>query len=364
MAINKATTMKDIAKYVGVSRTAVSYVLNNHAREKGVSPQLERRIRKAAEDLNYRPSIMAWSVAHRKSILIGVILPHVSSPSGSMFLRDIEIQAQENGYQTLLAQHEGDTDRLTKAIDRFLGLGVEGIILLPSFSMQHMPIHHELREKSFPLICIDRDLGDDQTHFVGSDLERGVTISVKHLAKLGHRRIALYNSSHDLPDTQRRKFVYHRVLEELGLPFDSQLHREDNTDDRSTAPQDVAALLELPEPPTAIIAASSSRAIAAYQAITERGLRIPEDISLVAMTGLPFTGFHRARITSARFSYESTGAIAFGMLLDMIADNATPPQRILLPPQLDIGDTAAPLRPIPRARHKPQPPHITRNDHA
>ena len=343
-------TMIDIAKKVGASPTAVSFVLNGLAREKGVSPRLEKRIQKAAEELNYRPSLIARSLSSRKSMMISVVLPRVSINYGPMLLHDIEICAHKEGYQIVLAQHEDNAQKLKEVIDNMLGRHIDGLIISPTIGMKELPIYQELKKAELPTVFIDRDPGDDMINFVTFDVGRSIEVAMQKLIALGHSRIALYDAPLDLIESRRREMAYRMICEEQKLRYDPVLIRRNSRQLESDeelikyVEDDVKMLMSSPNPPTAIVAVSANRAITIYQTITGLGYEIPRDISLIAITGLKFTGFHRAKITSVKFSYENVGHIAFEILTEAINNRNIPPRRVYIPPKFIAGDTIAPLK--------------------
>ncbi len=337
-------TMKDIAEYVGVSRTAVSFVLNNKAKQMGVSPKLEKKILKAARELNYRPSLFAKGLKNQKSMLIGIILPHTTISYAPALLRDIETQARENEYQIILGQHNENNETLEAILERFLGSYIEGLIIVPTLQMKKLAIYQELKERKFPIVFVEREIDDNDIHVVNFDVERSIKIAVNHLYSLGHRTIALYDAPTELAESKRREFAYRSSLENLSIPYRSNLIRAstlfEKPDELEThIREDLRKLMNENNKPTAMIAVSSIRAIALYQSAISLGLKIPDDISLIAITGLQFTGFHRAKITTVKSSYENVGFVASKILFDLINNNELPAQRILLPPTFIDGET-------------------------
>ena len=343
-----SVTMSDVARRVGVSRTAVSFVLNNRGREKGLSADLEARVREAARVLGYRPSLPARTLASRRSMVIGVVLPSVSVSYGPFLLQDIERQSQAKGYQLMLAQHSDDDARLTEVIEGLQARRVDGLIIAPMLGMRRLPVYRELLGTRLPVVFVDRDPGGEEINLVTSDGARSIEMAVRHLAGLGHTRIALLDAAPELQESRRREMAYRRIMNDLSLPCAASLLRTAHlhatpAQQRDAVLEDARALLETDRPATAIVAVSSRRAIAMYQAVSSMRLRIPGDVSLVAVTGLQFDGFHRARITSVRFSYEEMGKMAFRILLAAIEDDDSPPVRVYVSPRMVEGDTGAPL---------------------
>ncbi len=340
-------TMTDIARRVGASPTAVSFVLNGLAREKGVSLKLEKRIKKAAEELNYRPSLLARSLSSKKSMMISIVLPKISINYGPMLLHDIEISAHQKGYQIILSQHEDNSCKLKEVINNILGRHSDGLIISPTINMKDLPVYQELKQANLPTVFIDRDPGDDMINFVTFDVGRSIELALQELINLGHKKIALYDAPLSLIESRRREMSYRMTLEKQNIQYNPSLIRrssylENEKELTEYVERDIASLMKSHNPPTAIISVSANRAIAIYQTLAKLGYDIPKDISLIAITGLQFTGFHRARITSVKFSYENVGHIAFKILMEAINDRNIPPRRVYIPPKLIKGDTIMP----------------------
>ena len=348
----KKVTMNDVAQAVGVSRTAVSFVLNGRAAEKGISPDLARRIADTARRLNYRPSLLARGLTGQKTMVVGVVLPSVSSAYGPELVREVEARAQTAGYQIMVGQHENSLETLNRTLEGFLGRHVDGLIVSPVPGLKDLPTYREIRRSGVPVVFVDRDPGDDDASVVTNDSARAVELAVLHLAKLGHTRIAMYDAPRELRESRLREGAYRETLAELGLPFDESLLRiaawNEEPGLRQVVGQVMKELLSLPDAPTGMVAISSNRAIAVYESAAELGCRIPGDLSLVALTGFRFDDFHRARITSVQFSYEKVGWVAVRLLLDAMAEESAPPVHTYVIPRLVPGDTCAALKKIRR----------------
>jgi LacI family transcriptional regulator len=336
--------MKDIAEKVGVSRTAVSFVLNGIAREKGVSQKLERKIKRVAKALNYRPSLLAKSLVNEKTMTIGVIFPKIASVSTSKMLKEIDVQAQGKDYQVMLTQHENDKKRLITNIDNLLGRHVDGLLITPTASMDQAELYEELKKTKKPVVFVNHDPSDPAFNVVTVDAGGAVEMSMQHLHKLGHKRIALFNATKEFSESKRRDMAYKMFCEDYGLGIDPNLIIYPEWDPDKGIYQDnmqgkLKKLISIDSPPTAIIATSSVRGIEIYQQAEAMGLKIPEDVSLVILTGLEFNGFHKAHITSAKFSYEQIGSVAFNLLLDIIQNLDNPPRKTYLPATFVKGNT-------------------------
>ncbi len=168
--------------------------------------------------------------------------------------------------------------------------------------------------------------------------------SVERLAAMGHRTIAFFDAEAQSAEAKRRETTYRMALMQRDLPYHEHLlcaagvyqnAQQQQDDVQSTLQRWMQDSL----PPTGIIALSAERSIYVYQAANALGLDVPEDLSIIAITGLEFTGFHRARIASMRFQYEDVGHVAFETLLRLMDDKNTPPRHIYIPPKFIEGDT-------------------------
>ena len=339
----KMVTMRDVAEAAGVSRTAVSFVVNK--RDKGVSTKVKHNILRAMQDLNYRPSLLAQGLRGEKTMLVAVILPQLSGDGEVSLLRDVETLANKTGYQVMLAQHQDDMEMFVKGTESLLGRHVDGMIISGPLNLTKAPIYQELRESEIPIVFVNRDPGDDQVNFVAIDVGRAMQTAVRHLFELGHRRIALYHGQPEPIEAKTRHASYRTTMEDLGLGYDpdlvytSELPAKEERVAKQHVQDKLAAQMSLKDPPTAIIGASRSRAIAVFESIEAMQLRIPEDISLVAITGLRFRDFHRAKITSVRYSYENLGRLAFTMLVESISGDEPLFRRAYIPAALVAGET-------------------------
>jgi LacI family transcriptional regulator len=220
----------------------------------------------------------------------------------------------------------------------------DGLIVVPTVSFHGREAYRELLESGKATVFLERDLGEDNTSVVTADAVRSISLAVRHLASLGHRRIALCELYHEDPDSYRRRAGYQTAYEELSLRYDPSLVMS-AASNQSTArgPDEMTGklkrLMNLPDRPTAVVGISASRCVAIYEGLSALGYCVPEDVSLVAITGQTFGSFHRARMTSVRYSYEEMGCLACRILIGAIENPGSHPQRVYVPAQLVEGDT-------------------------
>lgn len=336
-------TMKDIAARVGVSRAAVSFVLSGQARQRGISTRVERDVLRAAKELGYRPSLVAQSLARRRTMTVGLFLPNMGVTYGPPLAEAIERAAELHGYQIILGHHHGDPKQFAKTLDAMLSWNVDGILAVPLIGMAKMPVHARFASAGVPRVLLETDIGDDKCHLVTTDVAQATRMAVSHLVGLGHRRIAMLNSSNELLESRHRAHAFRQALYDAGTPVDDDLIISAEIDQ---TPQQAFAtakhLLEHPKRPTAIVAVSASRAESVYYAACEQKLDIPADLSVVAMTGNQFTDFQKMRFTNARLTYAEVGEAAFSILKGDIDGGPLSPRRVLTSPIWEEGLSTGP----------------------
>jgi len=338
-------TMTDVAKQLGVSRAAVSYALNGRARDRGVSKQLERRILRAAEEMGYRPSRLAQSLVNQRTHTLGLILPNMGASYGPILTESLETAARAAGYQVMLAHHGNDLDRFRTVLSNMLGWHIDGLAVVPLAGPGPREAIEELKRQPVPMTLIERDVVGNPSHIAACDSISGTHQAMQHLITLGHRRIALLAAPRELLESQAREDVYRQQLRQAEIDYDPSLHIEPPLID---TPEQYAAritqMLELPNRPTAAVAISGDRAISLYNLCRKQGLSIPDDMSIVAVTGMVFDEFSRIEFTSARLTYNEVGKAAFQLLQHDIENGPTSARRLLTAPQWIEGQSTCPPR--------------------
>ena len=337
--------MSDIARSVGVSRTAVSFVLNGCAREKGISRKMEARVLQAAKDLNYRPSLIARSLVTNKSMSIGLILPNMSVTYGPLLAENIEVGALDEGYQVLLCHH-GDNEKRLQDICRLMtSRRADGLILVPPVGIKRSEVFEELLDQNIPLIFVERDPNDERVNFVSTDSALSARLAVEHLLNLGHRHVAFFNSAPSLIASRQREQAYIEALARFHHPFDPELIVFADIDGDDDSDRCFEQVINHRPRPTALVTVSAERAMAVYHAARKRDLSFPADLSLVVISGYRFTPFHKLQPTQVRLPYEAVGETALRILLEeMRRKKKAPKQRVMVGPELQMGHTSAPPR--------------------
>ncbi len=336
-SVNKVPTIKDVALLAKVHAATASRALNPSTRDM-VSTRTANRVIEAAKTLGYSPNSAARSLRTRTSSVAGVIIPDLRNPVFPPIVRGIEDGLREAGYMALLGNTDGDEERERELLAAMRGRQTDGFIL--ATSRRNDPLPPVQGGYPVPTVLVNRRTDASDTPSVTADNTAGVYSTVRLLVKLGHRRIGhvagpqetstgweRYRAfldamaAHELPVEARRVTFSTAFTEEAGL---------------------VAALPLLAADPsiTAIVAGNDLIALGCYRALEQRGLRCPEDISVVGFNDMPFLDRQRPRLTSVRIPHYEIGIESARLLLERIANPAAPAKRVVLPVELVLRDSA------------------------
>ena len=316
-------TIKDIAAYCGVSASTVSRVLNDHP---DVSPAVRERIHRAIRECNYIPNNSARSLVSRHSTAIGVVSRGVSNPFLSSLISVIEREIHRRGYTMVLHQIATDTDEVASAAVLEREKKLLGIIFLGG---RFNYTQKELQQLTVPFVCCTytNTFGDLHEHAYSSVSirdEEEARKAVCHLIEHGHRRIAvLLDDPADSSIGQLRFQGYRKALEEAGLAYDPALCAFTTDYAMSAAYDGVCALMDGGVEFTALFAHSDSFAIAAIKALTDRGRRVPEDCSVIAIDGMELSDYTVPTLTTLCQPAEEMALESVQMLTEIIEGTGT-----------------------------------------
>lgn len=333
-------TSHDVAELAKVSRTTVSFVLNN-VPGISISTSTRQRVLDAARQLNYHPDSTARRLVSGKSHTLGLVLRQ--SPEqvfADAFLPQVLLglgqAAAEQGFHVLLNPLEPhDRTGYARLIHE---KHIDGIVL--SGPRQDDYDLLKLHRDGVPVMLMGQLPGTDLP-FVDVNAVSGAATAVAHLIELEHQRIALItNASLDYTSAQHRRQGYQQALEQTGLPFDEALVR---TGDFTPASGFAAMtnLLELDSPPTAVFVASDIVAMGVIQAIKRAGLRIPGDVAIVGFDDIPLAGFYDPTLTTIRLPAHGLGWAAGERLARLIHGDVLDQPGLFLETELVVRESTA-----------------------
>ncbi|MGO1638309.1 LacI family DNA-binding transcriptional regulator [Ancrocorticia populi] len=321
----RATTRADVARLAGVSTAVVSYVVNDGPR--GVSDATRDKVLRAIQQLNYRPNASARALKTGSTKSLGVVVSDITNPHYAEFVEAIDAAANEDGLSLMLGISHGDSEGEEALIQNLIKRGVDGLLLINCRLTDDRL--RSLGATDKPCVLLDRSLSGSMLSTVNADLRAGARMAVEHLADHGHRAIAYISGPLSGMQTDHRADAYEAVLRERGLP---QFERKTAAWTRDGGYEAANDLLSLPEPPTAIFAASDLMAIGVLNAAQERGVRVPDDLAIVGLDGTAESKYVSPALTTVRQPLQLMAKTA----VDLLASAEGQPHQTIFPVELVV----------------------------
>lgn len=326
-------TIRDVASRANVALSSVSRVLNGHP---AVSETLRQRVLSAVAELDYQPDFTATNLRRGSTMMIAFLVRDIASPLFSDMVKSVEATVGEFGYSVLLMNSGGSPVREAAHIRTLARSRVDGVILSLSSESDRDTVA-ALKTLRAPVVLIDRAIGDIHSSSVISDHFSGLSAATKHLADLGHTRIALITGPHDVLASRERLRGYKAGLRAAGLRFDQALVRMQSYEE-FFGEQQAAMVLKLDEPATAIIAGGAMIAYGTLRAIRNAGLA--GRIAMVACDSWRSPELFEPSVTVVQRDVAEIGRVAAELVLEGINNGTV--RSITLPTEVVVG---APVRP-------------------
>lgn len=313
--MKRKITIVDIARKLGITPSAVSKALSGHPR---ISADTRNAVLEAARELDYQPNALATALRNGKSGLIGMIVPAIHYSFFATAIKGAEDALSKKGYSVIITQSNDNSGQEKKQIDGLMRARVEGVIASVALETSDASYYQTL-SRNIPLVLFDRTFDDKHLNSVLIDDFGGASQAVDHLVKMGYRRIAHLAGRKHILAFARRIEGYKSELKKHGHRFQEKYLVEcaPNKDEGTNA---MERLLELPEPPDAIFAASDYLALGAIRAIKNAGLKIPDDIGVVGFSNEEFSSQVSPTITTIDQFSESMGAAAAELLFELLQE--------------------------------------------
>lgn len=300
-------TILDVARAAGVSKSSVSRFLDERMPKS--DSDTARRVREIAEQLGYMRDVSASSLRRGKTSMIGVIVPRLTDTVMAMLYEELAHAAARAGQFTIVATTEDEPGADREAAEVLLRRGVNGLIL--STSRDYETLTDDLCTRGVPFVLALRTDGKCRSS-IGDDCLGGY-LATRHLIDLGHRRIGLIAGPGYASSARGRVEGYHKAMTEAGLDVDPGWVRASTFGIESGA---VAAreLMALEQRPTAIFSVNDNTAIGALSALTQMGLSVPQDISLVGYNDIPIVSHLPTPLTSVKVPFDQIARAALELL--------------------------------------------------
>ncbi len=330
-----SVTIRDVARVAQVPPGTVSRAL--------VNQETAERVLRVAERLGYRPNRIARGLKTNRSHTIGVLIPDITNPLFPPIVRGVEDRLADDGYTALIVNTDNDPVRERSHLEAMRARQVDGFI--SATARLDRELLDEVGAGAVPLVLVNRSLEDGSVPSVTVNDRQGIKLAVDHVAGLGHTRVGHVGGPQNLSTGHRRYLGFLEAMRAAGLDAPDacvQFARSFTEEEGAVA---CAALLDADPDITAIVAGNDLLALGCYDTLRQRGVRCPDDVSVVGFNDMPFIGRLLPPLTSVRIPQREIGIVAADLLLERLSDGAGPAREILLEPTLVVrGSTAPPRR--------------------
>lgn len=336
--MNKKISLKDVARHVGVSTALVSYVINNKEKEARVGAEMVKKIRKAVEDLNYRPNHIAKSLKSGKTGTIGLIVADISNPFFSTIARIIEDEARKLGYVVIFGSSDESDEKSQILIDVLTNRQVDAFIIAPAINTEKQIV--QLQKRNIPVVLIDRYFPDVKTDRVHINNAQAAYDAVSHLIKNGRKRIAMVSYDTTLAHIEERKAGYKKALVKNGIKYSASLVKDISFQNLEN---DIAVkvndLLKLKSGVDAFFFATNTLAVEGLKIINKQKIKIPDDVSIVSFDESEVFDFFYAPLSYISQPLNEIGKQAVALISERLQNSNVKCKTIVLDAELIVRES-------------------------
>ncbi len=339
-------TMRDIAARAGVSQSTVSRVLNDAPTRVPIAEETRERVLLAARDVGYRPNPLARALRGAPTMLMGAVVRDFSDPFFALAIEALAVEAMANGYNLVLGHAHGRLDE-SIALSTVLETRHTDAIVLLGYMQDQPRLLEDLRGSRVPVVALWQGWIESEFPTMEVDDRVGVATGLEHLAELGHRRIAFVSG--ELPGhNPRREDAYQDFMQHAfgGVPA-GYLQRVPNA--LAGGDSALSALLDLEDPPTAIVASTDLVAVGVLHGAYSAGRRVPHELSVVGYDDLPIAAHTVPALTTLRMPIVEMVGAGVKLAIELARDSGASrePRTEVFRPSLIVRESTAPPEPRP-----------------
>ncbi len=329
--LSRPPVMADVARLAGVSHQTVSRVLNDHP---NVRPLTRDKVLAAIRELAYRPNAAARTLVTRRTHTLGVITADTMLYGPTSMLYGFERAAHDNYFVSVASLPALDRRSMLDAVERFLGQGIEGIIVIATqdsavAALAHVP-------PAVPLVAVGCGTRAPVTS-VAIDNRVGAAAATRYLLSLGHQTVYHLAGPASCLDAEERVDGWREAMREASAPQPTVLAGDWSASSGYELGGQLAAEAGL----TAIFCGNDTMALGVIRALAERELRVPEDVSIVGFDDVPEAGFFLPPLTTVRQDFGEVGRQALSTLVDRMSGAIPAGRRVRVAPELIVRASAA-----------------------
>lgn len=319
---NRKVTIQDIADQASVSKATVSRVLNNHLT---VNAEKREAVLAAMEALNYEPSQLARSLAGGRSMTVGILTQNIGTAFYDQIVRGVIASLAGTGYSPIFADGQFDRELAAKAVETLLGRNVDGVVLVGG----NLPLQHlESLKGKVPTIVVARQLENWGDQCIYMDNFEAGYLATQFLIDQGHRAIAHIKGNVEHEDAIRRYRGYRKAMEDAKIPIDEELIYEGNFHGQCGTLA-IESFLMRGKNFTAVFAANDLSAFGARLALYRRGIRVPDEVSLIGVDDMLEAALMPPPLTTIRQPAAEMGRAAGKSILSLIQGQLIPAPRLI-----------------------------------
>ena len=337
-----AASLATLAAHLGLSRAAISRVLNGVPEAQSIPPATQERIFAAAREFNYRPNVLARSLRRGHSMTVGVLVPEISEGYTTLVLAGLEKDLLEAGYAFYLCSHHHQAEVVARSQTMMVERAVDGLVAVDTAL-----VHHGL----LPTVTVSCPEAREGVLDIVLDHRRAAELAMGHLHALGHRRLAVIKGQPFSSDTESRFAAIGEAAQALALPIDPRLVVCLEGDAPTHEPGYLATrqLLARDYAFTALFAFNDVSAIGAVRALRESGLDVPRDVSVVGFDDVQSAAFQNPALTTIRQPLHTMGRLAAKKILEAIQQRDSMIQTLVVEPELVVRESSGRVQTAPRS---------------
>lgn len=329
---SRPASLATLSAHLGLSRAAISRVLSGATAAKSIPLVTQQRIFAAAEELNYRPNLLARSLRRGRSMTVGVLVPELSEGYVTLVLSGLEPVLLEAGYVFILISHHHRAEVMTQSEAVLMERAVDGLIAIDTT----FPCTSKL-----PTVTVSCPHEQPVAVNIVLNHVRAAELALEHLFALGHREIAVIKGQSFSSDTEVRWQAIRSVAKRMKLTLAAVDQLEDDSPTHEPGYLAMCRILARRAHFTAVFAFNDISAIGSIRALREAGIRVPQDVSVVGFDDIRSAAYQNPALTTVRQPLKRMGELAAEMLLQSIAppDLARPGQIVTVEPELVVRES-------------------------
>jgi len=328
-------TITDVAELAGVSKSTVSQYLNKRYQHMGA--ETRQKIEEAIASLDYQPNVLARSLKQKRTSTIGVVVANIMHRLSTEICRGIEDYCQEQDVNVILCNSDEDPGKEQKYAEMLQAKQVDGMILLPTG--KNGALYKKLARQQYPILFMDRKVDAVKADTIVVNNRESVYGAVAHLQQQGHTRIAIATAPLTISSRVERTEGYREAMENFGLDYSRGYII--NAEISSLRPR-FQELFSGPSVPSALIAGNDLVLLEALAFIKEAGIRVPEELALVAFDNIPFAHLLTPTLTTINQPSLQMGRKAAELILKRIrAEEEAEPAELIFECDLSVRESSS-----------------------